>query len=482
MSQQFKQTLNTSQIQTLRITPQLQQAIKLLQMSRIELEIAIRKEMEENPVLEEITDTQAEDLQGGELRDSKESDLESYDDPRKADQDDFDWEKYVDSAGGTDQTVTKYSKDEARSYENVISSSRTLSDHLNWQVGLSGFSDEEVHVVGKLVEYVEDDGYIKTPLEKISEEVGIELEALEENLVLLHEFDPPGVGARNLKECLLIQAKHLEEDTKDVVELVQNHLTNLENRDYKTISKKMKLSIEYVKELCQIVFDMDPKPGFVFSPDNNETQYVVPDVYVNKVQRGGYVVSLNDEGVPRIRISNFYKKTFRSSSLAKSEAKNYIRERLKSARFLINSIDQRQRTIYKVASSIVKHQMEFFEKGKDFIRPMILRDIAHDVGLHGSTVSRVTTNKYMHTPRGIFELKYFFNSGVSSDSGQFVASNKVKSQIKNIIDNEDPKKPYSDSKLWTMLRASGIDVARRTVSKYREGLGIPSSRRRKRFY
>ncbi len=479
MSQQFKQTLNTSQVQTIRITPQLQQAIKLLQMSRIELETAVRKEMEENPALEEALEAPTEDLKEGELRDSKESDIESHDDPRKADQDEFDWEKYVESAAATDQTLTRYHKDEARNYENVISSPQTLSDHLTWQVGLNGFSDEEIYMVSKLIEYVEDDGYIKTPLEKISLEENIELKFLEENLTLLHEFDPPGVGARNLEECLLIQAKHLEEDTKDVVELIQNHLNDLEKRDYETIAKSMNLSIGYIKELCKIVFDMDPKPGFAFS-QTSDIHYVTPDVFITKVNNE-YIVTLNDEGVPRLRISNFYKQAIRSGSLEKKEAKNYIKERLKSARFLIKSIEQRQKTISKVTGSIIKHQLDFFEKGKDYIKPMILRDIAQDVGLHESTVSRVTSNKYMHTPKGVFELKYFFNSGVSSDSGEFVASNSVKSQIKNIIKNENLKKPYSDLKLMEILKDKGINIARRTVAKYRESLGIAPSRNRKRF-
>lgn len=480
MSQQFKQTLNTSQVQTIKITPQLQQAIKLLQMSRLELETTVRKEMEENPALEEALESSTEDLKEGELRDTKESDIEAHDDPRKADQDEFDWEKYVESASATDQTVTKYHKEEARNYENVISSTKTLSDHLNWQLGLSGFSDEELHIVGKLLEYVEDDGYIKTPLDKISVEENIALKDLEENLVLVHEFDPPGVGARNLEECLLIQAKHLEEDTKDVVELIQNHLKDLEKRDYETIAKSMNLSVKYIEELCKVVFDMDPKPGNAFS-SSSDVQYVTPDVFVTKVN-GEYMINLNDEGVPRLKISNFYRQAIRKGSLEKAEAKNYIKEKLTSAKFLIKSIEQRQKTISRVSTSIVRHQMDFFEKGKDHIKPMILRDIANDVGLHESTVSRVTSNKYMHTPRGVFELKYFFNSGVSSESGEFVASNSVKSQIKNIINNENPKKPYSDIKLMEMLQAKGINIARRTVAKYRESLGISTSRDRKRFH
>ena len=480
MSQQFRQTLNTSQIQTLKITPQLQQAIKLLQMTRMELEIAIRKEMEENPALEEAIEGTGEELSEGVLQDSHESDLESHDDPRKADQDEFDWEKYVETAGATDQTYTKYNKDNIKNYENIISDTTTLSDHLNWQVGLSGFNDEEVEVVRKLIEYVEDDGYLRTPLEKISEEENLKIDRLEEDLKLLHEFDPPGVGARDLKECLLIQAKHIEEDTKDVVFLINNHLQDLERRDYKKIAKKMKLDVSYVKEICQIVLDLDPKPGYAFS-SMSDVQYITPDVYVTKVNNE-FVITLNDEGVPRMKISNYYKKALKEGGIGKKETKDYIKERLKSARFLIKSIEQRQRTIYKVAESIVKHQIDFFRKGKNFLKPMVLRDIATDVELHESTISRVTTNKYIHTPRGLYELKYFFNSGISGEDGDFVASNSIKLKLKSLIENEDPKKPFSDHKLVEILKSKGVFIARRTIAKYREHMKILPSRKRKKFF
>ena len=482
MAQYLKQSVNLSQTQSLRMTPQLQQAIKLLQMSRMEFETAIRKEMEENPILEELHETQEDTAlkTEGERQEAKESDLgQKENDPRKQDQDEFDWENYVDSTyKSTGERGAVSHNDEIMNYENVISNEATLFDHLMWQVGMSGFDDEEAHVVSTLIGYVEDDGYIKTPLEDISREENIPLEVLEENLPLLQEFDPAGVGARDLKECLLIQAKYFEEDTDDIVQLINNHLKDLEKRNYEAIAKAMDLELQHVIELCQVIYEMEPKPGRAFA--GNQTQYVTPDVYVSKVA-DEYVVSLNEEGMPRLRISNFYKNALKGGNVS-GVTQDYIKDKLKSAVFLIKSIHQRQRTIYRVTESIVKHQKDFFEKGPAHIKPMILRDIANDIGIHESTVSRVTSNKYVHTPKGIFELKYFFNSGISKTDGDSLASESVKLKIKELIEAEDVKSPLSDQKIVDLLKKDGIKIARRTVAKYRDVLGIlPSSKRKKYF-
>lgn len=480
---QLKTSLKLSQ--QLRMTPQLQQAIKLLQLSRLELEGAIRKELDENPVLEEFADVEDEapkteaETRAAEAPDS--SAAQDVSDPRS--QEEFEWENYLDTnykppqgpAGGTDEIMN---------YENLISTTTSLHDHLTWQLGLGGFNDEEQHVMAILISYVDDDGYVKTPLEEISAEEEVSVQELVEMIPFLQEFDPAGVGARDLKECLLIQAKHIEEDTNDLVQLINDHIKDLEKKNYGGIAKTMNVPMEDVIEMCKIIYSMDPKPGRLYMPQ--DTQFVTPDVYVYKVGEE-YMVALNEDGLPRLRISNLYKNILKGDQRAANAtstetAQNYIQDKLRSAVWLIKSIHQRQRTIYKVTESIVKHQTDFFEKGPGFIKPMILRDIANDIGMHESTVSRVTTNKYVHTPRGIFELKYFFNSGISKTDGDSLASESVKLKIKHLVSDEDPKNPLSDQKIVELLKKEGIMIARRTVAKYRDMLKIlPSSKRKKMF-
>ncbi len=480
MAVHLKQNLALKQ--TLRMTPQLQQAIRLLQLSRLELETEIRKEMDENPVLEE-------GMEAINTEETKESENpEQHDDiqdPRK--QDEFEWDSYFEAQQRVRETNFSHN-DEIMNYEGLIANKETLHDYLSWQASLHGFNEEELTQAMMIIESIDDDGYLKTSIESIARENKMDMKDMEEVLVMVQEFDPPGVGARNLKECLLIQAKHLQEDTHDFVHLIENHIHDLENRNYTSIAKTMNITVDEVVDICGIINTMEPKPGRRFS--SNETHYVTPDVYVCKVGEK-YAISLNEDGLPKLRISNFYK-----NMLAKEEnkepnsekktkedkAQDYIQDKLRSALWLIKSIHQRQRTIYKVAESIVKHQTEFFEKGPGFIKPMILKDIADDIEMHESTVSRVTTSKYMHTPQGIFELKYFFNSGISKTGGGTLASESVKLKIKKMISDEDPKKPLSDQKIVNLLKEEGIEIARRTVAKYRDLLKIlPSSKRKKYF-
>tara|TARA_Y100000031_G_scaffold148526_1_gene184951 strand:+ start:48 stop:1514 length:1467 start_codon:yes stop_codon:yes gene_type:complete len=488
MAMNLKTSLKLSQ--QLRMTPQLQQAIKLLQLSRVELENEVRKELVENPVLEELQDTaendparQSDSMVAEEIRDQGPADQKDND-PTK--QDEFEWENYVDTSYKPPQGNLG-GNEEIMNYENIISNSTSLSDHLMWQVGLSGFNDEEENLISILINYIDDDGYLKVDLEQVAQEEDVDAKELIEMVPFLHEFDPAGVGARNLQECLLIQAKHIEEDTNDLVHIIDHHLKDLEKKNYRGIAKAMEMELEAVIDLCKIIYNMDPKPGRAFA--TQDTHFVTPDVYVYKVG-DEYVVSLNEDGLPRLRISNLYKSLLQqqkgmekgTQTKANAETQDYIQDKLKSAVWLIKSIHQRQRTIYKVTESIVNHQREFFEKGAAFIRPMILRDIANDIGMHESTVSRVTTNKYVHTPQGIYELKYFFNSGISKTDGDSLASESVKLKIKQLIDDEDPKKPLSDQKIVDLLKKDGIKIARRTVAKYRDVLKIlPSSKRKKYF-
>lgn len=476
MAMQLKTSLKLSQ--QLRMTPQLQQAIKLLQLSRLELETAVRKELDENPVLEEIQEVADEENQKAakETPEQTPAEAAAEADPRAGEE--FEWESYLDSNYRPPSTGAA-GNEEIMNYENLISTTTSLHDHLTWQMSLGGFNEEEQNTLAILISYVDDEGYIKTPLEEIAREESAEVKDLGEMIPFLQEFDPPGVGARDLKECLLIQAKHLEEDTNDLVKIINEHLKDLEKKNYMGIAKAMNLELADVVELCKTIYSMDPKPGRLYMPQ--DTHFVTPDVYVYKVG-DEYMVSLNEDGLPRLRISNLYKNILKGDTKKQESAQEYIQDKLRSAVWLIKSIHQRQRTIYKVTESIVKHQHDFFEKGPAFIRPMILRDIAADIGMHESTVSRVTTNKYVHTPRGIFELKYFFNSGISKTDGDSLASESVKLKIKGLVDAEDERNPLSDQKIVEILKKDGIQIARRTVAKYRDMLKIlPSSKRKKMF-
>lgn len=476
MSMQMKASLKLSQ--NLRMTPQLQQAIRMLQLSRMELEAEIRREINENPLLEEFADT-VEDDPSAELSSvAQEKDKQNDDhDPRS--QEEADWESYSELQYKGLSATSSIPEDV--NYDNFISKSQTLKEHLHWQASLSGFNEEELELVSLLITYIDDNGYIKMPLEQIAQEEEVDLKELEEMLPFVQEFDPPGVGCRDLKECLLIQAEHFEEATKDVLYVIENHLKDLEKKNYEEIAKSMNLKIEEVVEISKIILSFDPKPGRIFQSE--DTHYVTPDVYIYKIGEE-YVVALNEDGIPKLKISNLYKDLVKTEGQSgNKETKEYLQDKLRAAVWLIKSIQQRQKTIYKVTESIIKHQMEFFEKGPAFIRPMILKDIASDIEMHESTVSRVTSNKYVHTPIGVFELKYFFNSGISrSDGGDSLASESVKLKIKGLVSKENPKKPLSDQKIVELLKKEGLQIARRTVAKYRDVLGILPSSQRKKFF
>jgi RNA polymerase sigma-54 factor len=480
MALELKQGLKLSQ--QLRMTPQLQQAIKLLQLSRLELETVITKEMEENPILEEAVETTDDDAAAKETEQLDMAEDETAPPPQADDnkKEEFEWENYVeDNYKQTMAQSNLRNVEEVHNYENMITRHDSLQEYLIWQMKLSGFNEDEERIGAKIIGNIDDDGYLKMPLMEVCPEENATEEDMEEILEQLQELDPPGVCSRTLQECLLVQARVLGEDTHDLVHIIKTHMKDLEKKNFEGISKAMGKPLEEIIEICKIIFDMEPKPGRSFAP--SETQYVTPDVYVYKVGEE-YVVSLNEDGLPRLKISNFYKNVL-SGKGSSSVTKEYIQEKLRSAVWLIKSIHQRQRTIYKVTESIVRYQRDFLDKGLEFLKPMILRDIANDIGMHESTVSRVTTAKYVHTPRGIFELKYFFNSGINKTDGESLASESVKEKIKELVASEDIKNPYSDQKIVEYLRAqAGIDIARRTVAKYRDILGIlPSSKRKKYF-
>lgn len=470
-------------VQQLVITPQLQQAIRLLQLTRMELVEMINQEMKENPLLEEVEeerDSPEEEQTAAEKTEEPplepEHTIEVKGEGEGADE--FDWESYLENYNLTTVSRQRESDGEEKtSFENFLTKSTTLFDHLYWQLQLSHFTEEERQAGIWIIGNLDEDGYLKVSLEEFVAESGFPMELVEGVLRRVQLFDPVGVAARDLKECLLIQLSQISPRDPIAERIVSEHLSLLKNRNYPAIAKRLGVTIEGVNRASTLISKLEPKPGRAYGAE--VIQEIIPDVYVYKVE-GEYVVSLNDEGMPRLKVNPYYRRILTESRHNQSEDRKYIQEKLRSAQWLIRSIDQRQRTIYKVAKSIVKFQKDFLDQGIQYLRPLVLRDVAEDIQMHESTISRVTNNKYMHTPQGIYELKYFFNAGIPSTEGGVLASESVKNLLREIISREDPRRPYSDEKLVKLLKERNITIARRTISKYREMLKILSSSERRK--
>ena len=480
MHQGLKQT------QSLMITPQLQQAIKLLTLTHLEMTTLISQEMVENPMLEEV-DGEMEASEPSESREemeAQEATSDNFSGPEliEGSKDTFDWESYSESfnsnSSSSPNMKESMSPDDMPSYENMVSKGQTLHEHLEWQLRMESLSSDALNFCLDIIGNIDDDGYLEIPFDEIvARHPSLEKDEAIGLLGMVQHLDPVGCGSQNIQECLGIQARMLPERSPLIELIIERNLHDLEKKDYAKISKEFGVAKEKVKDAELIIMGLNPKPGRLVSAD--ETQYVVPDIFVAEVG-GEFVVQVNDEGVPRLRVSNLYKSLIKSGE-SNTEAKEFVQDKLRAAMWLIKSIENRQKTIYKVANSIVKTQQEFFKKGPAFLKPMILKDIANEIGMHESTVSRVTTNKFMHTPIGTFELKYFFNAGIGGKNGGIdIAGESLKLKIKEMIGNEDPKRPLSDQKISELLSTKDIVVARRTVAKYREMMGIaPSSKRKK---
>ena len=482
--------------QQLRMTPQLQQAIKLLQLSRMELISKVQQEMVENPVLEEVVDSyeveslkqQESNVGEGKVREksSEESVAEVKADER--DMTSVDWENYIDSFSSPMPTSSYkgLSTEDMPGLEQTLSTSESLVDFLLEQLREVDFDEQQQYIALILSGNLTQQGYLKgQTVEEIALDVGAELETVEIVLDVLQSFEPIGVFARDLQECLLIQLERLHPKNRIARKIVEEHIPNLERKSYGKIARALSITQAEVLDAARVIASLEPRPGRTYEED--ETRYITPDIYIRQMGNE-YAVVLNEDGLPKLKISSYYKRELSkgkngttNGDKSKNEAQDYIQDKLRDAKWLIRSIYQRQNTIMKVTESILKFQRDFFDYGVEHLKPLVLRDVADDIEMHESTVSRVTTNKYVHTPRGIFELKFFFNSSITKHGGEDLASEAVKAKIREIISNENPKKPLSDSKIVKILSEENIDIARRTVAKYREMMGILSSSKRKQL-
>jgi RNA polymerase sigma-54 factor len=477
--------------QQLVMTPQLRMAIKILQVGRLELEALIVDEMAQNPVLEEAAELGEEPKLETEVPtvDGTTPSTDEWQPSEDAAPEvstagalgEIDWKDYIENYGNDFHSAPSggsvdHDDDKRPSLENALVRTNSLVDHLMWQLRLSEMTEEDCAVSGIIIPNLDNDGYLRAPMDEIAFMAAVEIERVERVLRQLQTFDPPGVAARSLSECLLIQLRQRGLGDSLAATLVRDHLGALEGKRFDKLSRELKVPMAEIAEAQREIETLEPKPGRDFG--DGEIRYITPDVYIHKVG-DEFVVTLNDEGLPRLRISQFYRQVLGRGGAA--EAKGYIQDKVRAAAWLIKSIHQRQRTLYMVTQSIIKFQREFFEHGVSHLRPLVLKDVANDIGMHESTVSRATANKYAHTPQGIFELKYFFTSSLRSTDGEDVSAESVRKKIREIIGSEDPRSPYSDQSIAEQLAKDNIDIARRTVAKYRELMGILPSSKRKQF-
>ncbi|EEQ8451742.1 RNA polymerase factor sigma-54 [Escherichia coli] len=476
----MKQGLQLRLSQQLAMTPQLQQAIRLLQLSTLELQQELQQALESNPLLEQI-DTH-EEIDTHETQDSETLDtadaLEQKEMPEELPLD-ASWDTIY-TAGTPSGTSGDYIDDELPVYQGETT--QTLQDYLMWQVELTPFSDTDRAIATSIVDAVDDTGYLTVPLEDILESMGdeeIDIDEVEAVLKRIQRFDPVGVAAKDLRDCLLIQLSQFDKTTPWLEEarlIISDHLDLLANHDFRTLMRVTRLKEDVLKEAVNLIQSLDPRPGQ--SIQTGEPEYVIPDVLVRK-HNGHWTVELNSDSIPRLQINQHYASM--CNNARNDGDSQFIRSNLQDAKWLIKSLESRNDTLLRVSRCIVEQQQAFFEQGEEYMKPMVLADIAQAVEMHESTISRVTTQKYLHSPRGIFELKYFFSSHVNTEGGGEASSTAIRALVKKLIAAENPAKPLSDSKLTSLLSEQGIMVARRTVAKYRESLSIPPSNQRKQL-
>lgn len=509
MRQQFG--MNQKMQQRMIMTPMLQQAMKILQLSTLELKEWVEKEMLENPVLEEENEeapaetadknslTEPTNAPPGEqenldtdalllrAKERHQTDLvESMQDGDRFKENTWDLYKESEEYGGSGDSEyggreSSGADQEKRDFvEASITRAPSLAEHLEWQLLLLAKNEKEKALGKVLIGNIDDNGYLTDKLDEIAASQKVTLQEMEKVLQLIQTFEPAGVGARSLQECLLLQLENkVGEMPRKAYQLVLDHFEDMEKRRYPAITKALDCTSDQLREILSFVSSLEPKPGRSFQ--DSETKYITPDVYIRKIE-GEYVVVLNDEPVPRLRISSYYRRLLKDKkALDGKETKKFLENKIQSAMWLIKNIEQRRKTIFRVTEAIFRIQRDFLEIGLSALKPLTLKQVADMIGMHESTVSRVTTHKYVQTPRGLFELKYFFTSGLESVDGMDVSSLSVKEKIKEMVDQEPPQKPHSDQKIMELLNEQGLTIARRTIAKYREELRIPSASQRRKL-
>ena len=465
--------LNLSQTQKLIMTPELRQAIQILQFNNVELMEFIYKQLEVNPFLESADNRNQESASG--------DDRDNDNNYEKSDsKDEIDWKEITERYD--DLSYKAYERnvdsDEKQSFESYTSKKMSLKDHLMVQLGVSVKTNKEKRIGEFVIESLDNKGYLGCSVQDISLLLNEDVVEVERVLRLIQTFDPVGVGARNLSECLMIQLKEKGIQDKNAYIIAESYLEDIATNKVQKIAKDLKISVTRVQSICDIIKMLEPKPSRGFIVDSDNIRYIVPDVTIEKIN-DEYIIIVNDNNLPTLTISNYYKSMI--SNLDDKEANKFLTDKLNSSMWLIKSIEQRRMTLYKVTESILKFQRKFFDEGKTALKPLVLKDVADDVGVHESTVSRATNGKYVQTPRGLFELKYFFASSISEADGDGISSTSVKTQIQKLINDENPQKPLSDQKIAEMLSNEGINISRRTVAKYRDEMRIPSSSMRRRY-
>lgn len=458
--------------QRLILTPSLQQAIKLLPLTTLELAEVLDQEVMENPLLEEEPVEETKTVE--EIAQEETAERERPDDPLKEIDIERFFEDYFDN--GADRRTRPSEVPEVAPIENTLTESPDLYDHLLWQLRMTEADEATLEIGEAIIQNLDEDGLLRVSLEDVAAMGPWPMEAVEATLGLVQALDPPGVAARSLTESLRIQLRVLGLENSPADVMVRDHMKQLQSHQYPEISRHMGLSADEVAHHLEIIRGLSPRPGAGYSAKRSD--YVLPDVFVVK-EGEEYKIVLNDDGLPKLRISPTYRRLLDHKEPGSEETRAYVKDKLRSALWLLKSVDQRQRTIYKVAESIVRHQRAFLDHGVTHLRPLVLRDVASDIGMHESTVSRVVANKYMHTPRGVYEMRFFFHSGITSTMGEAISSVTIKDRIRKMIEDEDPSRPLSDSRIADVLGAEGLPLARRTVAKYREELRIAPSNLRK---
>lgn len=460
--------ITQEQTQKLVMTPELRIAIKILQLSTAELVEYIDQQLIENPVLE-VVEGSVDHEADGPVEKVAEKENEKFD---------IDWEQYFEDAGESKGERTVNRERENIRFDNFVTAVPNLHDHLLFQLSMASLPKEEREVGEFLIFSLDDNGYLQCSTDEAAIQCNVPFDVAEKILKVIQGFDPPGIGARDLKECLLIQYEQLDQKNELLIQLIINHLGELAEGKMMKVAKKLGVSLQEIQTVVDQLKLLEPKPGRKFSVSDS-VRYIVPDLVVEKVD-GEYIILVNDVSAPRLTLNPFYKDLVRAGS-SDQESRKFLENKLNSAVWLMRSIEQRRGTLYKVARCIIDSQVDFFEKGIKYLKPMNLKHVAEATGLHESTVSRATSNKYMQSPKGLFELKFFFSSGISQIQGSAVSSEVVKKIIRELVEGESPLKPLSDQKIADILIDKGMDISRRTVAKYRDEMGIPATSRRRRY-